>query len=443
MAKIKELKVPGNRGSFYWLRPANLWASRRKVFRRDRSNLWRYANELAAESETHRRVRTIEEVLGTGNPSMRWRAVILGDTGEGDFSQYALVPLLRGLAPDLLILNGDIAYPAGNTSDFEAGFFAPYRGLGIPIWATPGNHEYYSRGKAREFTEIFASTAWRDRWRDAGLKLSPQPGTYWALTCDAARLCLVGLDSGQKGDLDGNDSDNPRDETQLGWLEQVLADADRTGRRAVVLFHIPAMVGGKRAKSVHLKQLHNLLAAHSSVRLVVTGHIHNLQAYSPPVWSKFLSDSGTSNRPQGSDCWYVVCGGGGAYLTSPAVSDSAPYQCAWAVPTAEEWREHISWSRRALARLGLGKSLVGTVVGRVSEANGADADGGMFGSCLVLDVDGVAGTAKVTPAVVRSIEEIAENRTTSGDLALEDPSFSLDTAECDACLKHERAIALA
>ena len=69
---------------------------------------------------------------------------ILGDTGEGDTSQYALLPLLHAANPDLIIINGDVAYPAGELDDFVEGFFRPYTGFGIPIWATAGNHEYYS-----------------------------------------------------------------------------------------------------------------------------------------------------------------------------------------------------------------------------------------------------------------------------------------------------------
>jgi len=84
-----------------------------------------------------------------------FRFLILGDTGEGDYSQYGTLPMIRAMRPSFVLINGDVAYPAGRNEDFERGFFTPYRGLNVPIWATPGNHEYYSTLKGAEFFGLF------------------------------------------------------------------------------------------------------------------------------------------------------------------------------------------------------------------------------------------------------------------------------------------------
>ncbi|HEY9384420.1 MAG TPA: hypothetical protein VIP80_13000, partial [Gemmatimonadales bacterium] len=103
------------RGARYWLRPDNLLAGRRR-FRSDHSNEWRYE---------YLRVSSVPPPPPGENPdpaarsrSFSWlaakpaangfRCVILGDSGEGDASQYALLPVIRALAPDFLIINGDV-----------------------------------------------------------------------------------------------------------------------------------------------------------------------------------------------------------------------------------------------------------------------------------------------------------------------------------------------
>ena len=81
-----------DRGSLYWLRPGNLWASRRK-FKSDYSNEWRYVLEQRNLPAPARSMR-FDQVLGRPT-SQPFRILILGDTGEGDHSQYGLLPLIQ------------------------------------------------------------------------------------------------------------------------------------------------------------------------------------------------------------------------------------------------------------------------------------------------------------------------------------------------------------
>src|ERR1700722_14529820 len=143
--RVEYPTIAGNRGPGFWLKPANLIAARR-AGRVDRSGEWRARNERsipAGPPDQEPRTRSYQELLPRGfDPSSEtMRIVILGDSGEGDRSQYGLVPLIRALNPHFMIINGDVAYPAGREIDYVEGFFEPYNDLGIPIWAVPGNHE--------------------------------------------------------------------------------------------------------------------------------------------------------------------------------------------------------------------------------------------------------------------------------------------------------------
>src|SRR5207247_6347594 len=54
---------------------------------------------------------------------------LLGDTGEGDGSQYALVPgLLKECGDsDFMFILSDVIYPAGGIDEYEDKFYRPYK----------------------------------------------------------------------------------------------------------------------------------------------------------------------------------------------------------------------------------------------------------------------------------------------------------------------------
>jgi hypothetical protein len=73
--------------------------------------------------------------------------LVIGDPGEGDASQYSLVShyLKLGLHDDLkfLVVSSDVIYPAGSMRDYEANFYLPFQGFAKPIYAIPGNHDWF------------------------------------------------------------------------------------------------------------------------------------------------------------------------------------------------------------------------------------------------------------------------------------------------------------
>jgi len=87
------------------------------------------------------------------------KMVVFGDSGEGSPAQYALAARIAGEdpLPDLVLIAGDVVYPSGADSDYDAKFFIPYRPLlsAVPFYAALGNHDYDTAG-GRAYFEVFS-----------------------------------------------------------------------------------------------------------------------------------------------------------------------------------------------------------------------------------------------------------------------------------------------
>jgi hypothetical protein len=252
--------------------------------------------------------------------------MLLGDPGEGDGSQMAVVPGLLAMSQgaDFSVICSDVIYPAGEAADYSAKFYAPYKSLPGPIYAIPGNHDWYDRlvgfmthfcdahaappaavGQAEGLVGLLTHFLWRkekairidtvtrgedSRPRDP--RYPSQRGPYWTL--DAGRLRVVGIDTGITGGLDA-----PQGE----WLRRV--SAERPDAAKILLTGKPLLVDGKyhagkiAGSSLTVDQIvrtreHGYVAA-------IGGDIHNYQRY--PVR---LSD--------GRRLQYIVAGGSGAFM---------------------------------------------------------------------------------------------------------------------------------
>jgi len=73
--------------------------------------------------------------------------LVIGDPGEGDASQYSLASryLKLGQSDDVkfLVISSDVIYPAGAIEDYEAKFYLPFQGFAKPVYAIPGNHDWF------------------------------------------------------------------------------------------------------------------------------------------------------------------------------------------------------------------------------------------------------------------------------------------------------------
>ena len=304
--------VPSDAKPLSWLRPGTLWRSRNDVIAR------RFHDPV-----DHARVRWVKLARERGAPEdfIVQRAqgdvsfLVVGDPGEGDDSQYAVVPGLLSQAEgiDFTVICSDLIYPTGDMSDYEERFYRPYRKLTAPIFGIPGNHDWYDGlhgfmhhicgiddpDAALDFGSGIRKTIAQRTWRlskrptDAELEAMrggrerfAQPGPYIAI--DAGPLRIVTVDTGIQGNIDPD---------QAAWLERVsLSDP----KPKILLTGKPIYVDGvhKQEQAAVDKVVTNPAANYVAA---IGGDIHNYQRY--PV-----------TLPDGRTIQYVVSSGGGAFM---------------------------------------------------------------------------------------------------------------------------------
>ena len=42
-----------------------------------------------------------------------------------------------------VVISSDVVYPNGSMIDYEANFWLPFKGVTKPVFAIPGNHDWY------------------------------------------------------------------------------------------------------------------------------------------------------------------------------------------------------------------------------------------------------------------------------------------------------------
>ena len=455
MAQILYPKFTEDRGPGYWLQIGNLIASRRS-FRPDHSNAWRYAFG-APESEI--RSVSFAALLPPEKDTSRrgFRFVILADTGEGDKSQYGLLPLLRHLRPDFMILVGDLANPAGRissendrkTDDYLAGFFEPYRNFNVPIWSVPGNHEYYAEGQGREYYDTFCTRKYAGRWAEYGLRIVPQPGTYWELKDEGSPLIVIGVDTGKAGRLDGGRGE-PADGRQYRWLEDRLTLTDREGKSVLLVFHIPVLDGQKKDKKPRLDGLYRIVSGHRSVRWVVCGHTHNYQEYGPEMFAEFLRREMRVSVPV-ARAYHLINGGGGSTLDHTDY-ESRPrerrYLARRCFPTSGQWAgEYAVYDPTIVEELDAKRGIWGRILGSLLRRGAAvvkpnilyDADRPKFLSFLLVDVqseEGAEQKVSIRPVFMEDVERLFAHLP-EGTVDIADPNPPANPDEVCRCLQSE------
>ncbi|MDX6687342.1 MAG: hypothetical protein QOF86_3470 [Baekduia sp.] len=318
--------MPAGTKPLSWLRPSTLWQSRNDLVARHLGDPV-FAMRAAWVRQARDRARATgageDFVLRLGDAEAA-SLLVAGDTGEGDASQYAVVPGLLAQADDVaaMVICSDVIYPTGDTGDYRDRFYRPYRDLPAPILALPGNHDWYDglHGFMDHLCELQAPAAlppapgrraWLGRrlWRTSpgatpeelaamrklrdrpGQTLAPpQPAPYWAL--DAGPVRFVAIDTGIAGGLDAEQGD---------WLRRVSRAGDRpkvllTGKPIYVNGerHPCAIEGGGTVDDVVCDPAANYVAA-------IGGDIHNYQRYPVTV--------------AGGRCvQHIVAGGGGAFM---------------------------------------------------------------------------------------------------------------------------------
>jgi hypothetical protein len=273
--------------------------------------------------------------------------VVIGDPGEGDPSQHVLKDQILAVSnkPDIsfVAISSDVVYPSGAMKDYERKFFLPFKGLTKPVYAIPGNHDWYDALDAfvaTFYTPEAAKNAIQARVR-SDLKLtSTTSGVIDELVEQASFLrreyqlptgyqnapffqvsndyfVLLAIDTGVLRRVDS---------LQLAWIKSVL-EASK-GKYVMALLGHPFYAIGEYQGNMNpdFRALHNLLRAYK-VPLIMAGDTHDLEYY------RELPQEG-----DGHTMHHFVNGGGGAYLSIGAAMAPAGSRPTndWAIYPARE-----------------------------------------------------------------------------------------------------------
>ncbi len=304
-----------------WLHPVMWWRARAELTSRllDRTD--------------RQRARWMSGVptgdLTLSLPQLRdFSFVVMGDTGEGDRSQYVLVPALERSASDVsfAVICGDVIYPAGNVDDYARKFLRPYEHWHVPIYALPGNHDWYDGLNGfmyffcgRDRPAKFDVERWEADGGPALLQRRPRPAPrqrtpYFSI--ETAHLRIVCIDPGPRGRLDP---------AQSRWLiEQSRGDKPKmliTGGK-------PLIVDG-RTEDTTLREpqagfgtvLDVVLHAQHHYVAAIGGDTHNYQRYPVPL--------------DGRRVQVIVSGGGGAFMHATHIIKRVDPDRACGVPEEE------------------------------------------------------------------------------------------------------------
>ncbi|GAA2727260.1 metallophosphoesterase [Actinocorallia aurantiaca] len=294
-----------------WLRPSVLWRSRNDV-------IARWFGDPVDDLRRRWVGAPGDQLLRTEEGDFSF--LLLGDTGEGDSSQFAVVPpmLKTGADTDFMVIASDVIYPIGSINDYPHKFFHAYQGYQGPIYALPGNHDWYDglEGFMRVFCDrrgdgspggwwkghlgIVARRLWRRpepadegalaearKLRPAPAQQGVQPGPYWVI--DSPSLRIVGIDTGISGRLD---------QEQGEWLRRVSADP-----RPKLLITGKPIYRNDQYKPCPIENGGTVdeIVRSSNYVAVIGGDTHNYQRYSVEV-------------EPGRKTEYLVAGGSGAYM---------------------------------------------------------------------------------------------------------------------------------
>ena len=223
--------------------------------------------------------------------------IVIGDPGEGDPSQHALRDQLLRVAGDesvkFIVVSSDVVYPFGAMKDYEANFYLPLKGIARPVYAIPGNHDWFNAldGFAANLMRPEAARAAILARIDADLRLSSTtPDGIDRLIAEASRLrSLYRLNAGLQQapffeihaegfSLIAIDTGTLRkiDDAQMRWLRAAL---DRAGGRfTMAIVGHPFYAGGvyQEESDASFKAVHDLLRARN-VRVVMAGDTHDFE----------------------------------------------------------------------------------------------------------------------------------------------------------------------
>jgi hypothetical protein len=233
-----------------------------------------------------------------------------------------------------MVICSDVIYPSGDAEDYEEKFYRPYENYPRPIYALPGNHDWYdglngfmyhlcdaevptTQGRSPKpvatgtdskrdlWREPLRRLLWRkpsgidptvptrkQAWRSAPSQRSSQRSSYFAI--ETGPLLIVGIDTGMSGSIDSEQGEWLRKVSRIDKPKILL-----TGKPIYVdgEYHPGAIEDGGTVDQIVRDPGHRYVAA-------IGGDIHNYQRYRVMM----------KDHPH--PFYYIVSGGGGAYMSA-------------------------------------------------------------------------------------------------------------------------------
>jgi uncharacterized membrane protein HdeD (DUF308 family) len=252
--------------------------------------------------------------------------IVIGDTGEGDPSQMALRDQLIAASKrdrvKFLVLSSDVIYPDGKMKDYETNFYLPFHGFEKPIYAIPGNHDWFDANEgfnANFLDRESAILSLRARLEsDVKTNAINTDERFNEITNEADRLRKYyriknGLQRGPFFEFHTNGFSliavdtgilRTTDPYETAWLDRALTRAGQNFK-LVVLGH-PFYVGGAytAVDDQAFAAIHDVLRR-NNVQVAMAGDTHDFEFY-----KEFYNSNGKQN-----EMLHFVNGGGGAYLS--------------------------------------------------------------------------------------------------------------------------------
>ena len=314
---------------FSWYFNSENWAS--GVWQRiteKRVDVWR--QRMAEDVEKFALSKGVprEQVfaIDPGNTEGDFSFIVIGDTGEGDPSQMSLRNQLIAASHrdhvKFLVLSSDVIYPDGKMKDYERNFYLPFHGFEKPIFAIPGNHDWFDADegfnanflerdsailsmKARLLSDLKTKVITTDeRFHEIAdeadrlrkyyrVRNGLQRGPFFEF--HTSGFSLIAVDTGILRTVDPYES---------AWLEQALTRAG-TNFKLVVLGH-PFMVAGADTteNDPEFRKIYDTMKRFA-VDIVMAGDTHDFEFYK----EKYSTESAQK------EMLHFVDGGGGAYLS--------------------------------------------------------------------------------------------------------------------------------
>jgi hypothetical protein len=215
----------------------------------------------------------------------------------------------------LLVLGGDLAYPAAAPAEYLNRFLGPYRsalpalraGTAPPrMVCIAGNHDWYDG--LTTWLRLFCDSQPVGAWETAQSRsyfVVKLPHRWWIMGIDLALDLFI-------------------DTPQLDYFRTVLATQIRPGDRVILVMHEPSwLFGGLPSENARYTELPEsnlrrfereiLQPSGVDVPLVIAGDIHH--------YNRYERQSGSQTR--------IVCGGGGTFLHP---TQHIPAEILWPQP---------------------------------------------------------------------------------------------------------------